>query len=609
MALTLPGSVDLTASANPVAAQPESPADWTAAQRRAFKRELLRYFGSQASEVPTPVALSAAMVAAVVWLHVEATLVFGWLAIVLLVLALRWRLIPRLAADAAGDVDRQVAIALAISAASGLAHGAAAWLFFPHLELLERALVTMFMMSWAAGAVQITAGYLPSFVAYFSTSVLPLALTWAIVGGLPGHLAWMQALLPLSLLMFGLVQARFAAAAQRLFRSSFSYRLEAERQCDRASEASRSNQIQRERAEEANRAKSRFLASASHDLRQPLHTLVLFGAALQERVRTPQDQEIVGHMMGAIKALRELLDGLLDISRIDAGVIQPERSRFDMAQVADQVADEYAAVAARKGLRLVSRVPLGTSVFTDRLLMTRIVRNLTDNAVKYSEYGEVVIDAVTLGDTVELRITDQGVGIPGDELDKIFQEFYQLANPGRDRERGLGLGLSIVSGLAELLGIEIRLTSQLGQGTTVHLRLPAQPSAAGTPSPAQVPPAPAALHGVRVLVVEDDVMVQRATRTLLESLGCRVEVVASVAAAENHAAATDVDVVLADYRLGAESGLQAVQAVRQHRPDVHAVLVTGDTGAREIREVSDSGLPMLSKPVDALELKRALARR
>jgi signal transduction histidine kinase/CheY-like chemotaxis protein len=522
---------------------------------------------------------------------------------------LRWRLIPRLAADAAGDVDRQVAIAVGTSVASGLAHGAAAWLFFPQLDLLERALVTMFMMSWAAGAVQITAGYLPSFIAYFSTSVLPLALTWAVVGGLPGHLVWMQALLPLSLLMFGVVQARFAAAAQRLFRSSFSYRLEAERQRDRANEASRSDQIQRERAEQANRAKSRFLASASHDLRQPLHTLVLFSAALQERARTPADQEIVGHMMGAINALRELLDGLLDISRIDAGVIQPERSRFDLASVADQVADEYAAVAARKGLRLVSRVPLETLVFTDRLLLTRIVRNLVDNAIKYSERGEVVIDAAGPADALVLQISDQGVGIPGDELEKVFQEFYQLDNPGRDRERGLGLGLSIVSGLSELLGIRVRLTSQLGQGTTVHLQLPAQPSVAGLPSPAQAPPTPATLHGVRVLVVEDDLMVQRATRTLLESLGCRVELAASVAAAAHCAAAGEIDVVLADYRLGAESGLQAVQAVRKYRPEVHAVLVTGDTGAREIREVSDSGLRMLSKPVDALELKRALARQ
>jgi len=360
----------------------------------------------------------------------------------------------------------------------------------------------------------------------------------------------------------------------------------------------------RDRAETANRSKSRFFAAASHDLRQPLHALGLFLDLLAAGALVPAQRELLERARHSFQGTEELLNQLLDISRLEAGTVEPNVAAIDLVQMCERLDSEIRLEAEAKGLSLRFH-PLPEAVASDFVLLERILRNLLLNAVRYTEGGGVLLACRRRGDCVRLEVWDTGAGIPPEQVERIFEEFYQVGNAERDARRGLGLGLAIVSRLARLLGHDIEVRSIPGKGSRFAITVPLAglDADAGAPVPAvaTVADADAALMGLRVAIVDDNPHALEALRHFLLALG--IEPVAAesgeglmtaLAAGGGPPAA-----VLADLRLaGGVDGTEVIAEVRRRYGDsVPGVLLTGDTAPERVRQAVDSGYVLLHKPV------------
>ncbi|MDA8230466.1 MAG: PAS domain-containing protein [Magnetospirillum sp.] len=360
-------------------------------------------------------------------------------------------------------------------------------------------------------------------------------------------------------------------------------------------------------AERANLAKSKFLAAASHDLRQPVQSLLFLIDVLATSSAGRQAAKVVGNMRRSAEALRSILDGLLDISKLDVGGITPEIADVPLDALLTQMRDEYAPRFAAKGVefRMVATTAWGR---TDPLLLGRMLRNLLENALKYTERGKVLLGCRRRGDRVAVVVGDTGVGIAPDKLIDIWEEFYQVANPNRDRRFGLGLGLAIVRRLAKLLGHRVDARSAAGKGSLFSVELPAAAERKTETSPACLP-SPAASRKTLV-VIDDDPIVLEGLRAVLEMGGYTV-----LAATELSGAMDGVrgwtaapDAMIVDYRLGAgETGIDAVRSLRElFRRSIPAVILTGDTSSELVDAVRGGCCRVMNKPVHAEELKTVI---
>jgi signal transduction histidine kinase/ActR/RegA family two-component response regulator len=563
------------------------------AEALSLPHELLRHYARQVRRVPLPVFIGAALVAAMAWHQVPTFWLASWLALVACVLALRWVVLGRLPGMNQIAVERRLLIAAGLSLLNGVVHGLCV-AFLPYMSELQRSVQTLFLLGLCAGAVATTAGYMPVFMAYMLPTLAPLCVMWASSPGDRGSGPTTAVLIAL----FALVLLALARDACRLLASSLEIRLQ---QID----LNRRLRLALDEAEAASRSKTRFLASASHDLRQPMHTLTLFAAALTMRPLDPPTKQIALHMNTALQALASQLDALLDMSRLDAGVVQVRSADVALGQFLRRLCDELAPGAHRKGLALHLAGELDLHCQTDSLLLERVVRNLVDNAIKYTSAGSVTVRMAAAEGGVELRVIDTGCGIPPDEQARVFEEFYQLNNPERDRTRGLGLGLSIVQRLVALLGLRMTLRSTAGEGTEITLVLPqAQPD---EPAPTQAPAPMQALGSLRVLVVDDEESVREGMRTLLEAHGCRVTLASGQGEALELARGQRPQIVLADLRLrGGEDGITVIRALRALHPGLPALLVSGDTAPQQMRAAQDAGVRLLHKPVQVELLTRAI---
>lgn len=376
-------------------------------------------------------------------------------------------------------------------------------------------------------------------------------------------------------------------------------------QTQRALEARQVAEVAQAEAEDANRAKTVFLASASHDLRQPLHAMGLFLSALARADLSDKQQQLLTQAQATALATGDMLATLMDFSKVDAGVITPQIEPFALQHVFQKLERELAPMAEEKGLAFRMR---DTSLVlqADPALVEMILRNLVLNAIRYTDSGAVLLACRRRGLRAVIEVWDTGVGIPEHQHQAIFREFHQLGNPERDRRKGLGLGLAIVEGLARAMSVDVTLRSQAGRGSVFRLTLPIslQPWAAQSPSVQDEPD----LSGLRVLLIDDDETVCAAIADLLATWGCWCEVATSDEDALKVLSGFDPDVLLADYRLRSHrTGLQAVQAVRARlgRP-VPAAIITGDTAAERLREAHASGLVLMHKPVPADRLQAVL---
>lgn len=559
-------------------------------------REVLTLIARQVGLIPWPVLLVACLVGAVAARQADAAVVLAWVAAVVIVLLIRWRHLHRPPApqEPLGPAMRR---AVLLSGLNGVTH-AVGLLFFSGMSELERSVVSMLLVGLTTGAVGTTAGHPGVYRAYALPVMLSLSMAWA-VSPLSSHQGWMGASMAVLSGLYLMVLLSLARHNHQSLLDSVALRQRETALNQELRQALRA-------AEQANAAKTRFLASASHDLRQPLHTLTLFSAALKAQPLDERSAEIVGHMNIAINALGEQLSSLLDISKLDAGTVHAHLQPLAVQPLLDSLYRDFLPWARHKGLHLaLEGAPGLLAVQTDGALLARIVRNLLDNAVKYSDAGTVWLGARAEGGRVLIHVRDTGRGIAPAHQRRVFEEFFQVDNPERDRSKGLGLGLSIVQRLAYLLDITVTLRSEPGVGTEVELSLPAATQMPAPPEPA--PDAPAAAPMCHMLVIDDEAEVRAAMRSLLGTLGCQVTLAASTDEAVRLAALDPPDIVLADFRLrGEESGIKAIRQLRERQPALPALLISGDTAPDRIQEAEAEGLSLLHKPVSVDELLQAI---
>ena len=362
----------------------------------------------------------------------------------------------------------------------------------------------------------------------------------------------------------------------------------------------------RESADRANQAKSRFLATASHDLRQPLQTLALLNGALRRMAQELEIIDAVAQQEQAIAAMSRLLNALLDISKLESGAVKPVMMDLSVASLFEEMRREFADLAASKGLQLqISHTP--ESIVSDPALVEQILRNLVSNAIKYTRQGTVRLRAGREGSSIRLEVIDTGIGIPGDQLSYIYDEFYQVGVPANSTRDGYGLGLSIVQRLVALLRLGLRVQSAVGEGSTFALVVPAGhdvpartiSTSHGEASPQTVP------SGRHLLLVEDDVAVRDATRMLLRVAGYSVVTASSPEEALSVARESKpIDAVVTDYHLGeGKTGMHVIEAIRQLSDGlIKAVLITGDTSSAMAGLSQDPLVRLASKPINADEL-------
>ncbi|MEJ0015763.1 MAG: ATP-binding protein [Acetobacteraceae bacterium] len=364
-------------------------------------------------------------------------------------------------------------------------------------------------------------------------------------------------------------------------------------------------QSARDAAVSADQAKSQFLATASHDLRQPLHAMNLFISALRRRVSGEEATKLVANMASAAESMQMMFNSLLDVSKLHAGAVDPVIREFPAEEVLARLRNAFAASAAAKGLDLDIQPALSV-LRTDPVLLESILRNLISNAIRYTRKGEVTVLCRARDGIGAIEVSDTGPGIPADQIERAFEEFQRL-DTSNAAERGLGLGLAIVRRLARLLDLQIEIDSEVGIGTafTVHVPLVAgfqpQQSAAGEVT--------VSMTGRRVLLVDDDPLVRTALAREIADWGARITVVGSSEAALWALGSDPPDVAIVDRDLG--EGANGVELLAQLQTrfghPIPAVVVTGATDATAMDELRRAGFPWLTKPLDAAVLRRKVS--
>ncbi|MBD9394545.1 hybrid sensor histidine kinase/response regulator [Acidovorax sp. ACV01] len=371
--------------------------------------------------------------------------------------------------------------------------------------------------------------------------------------------------------------------------------------------------LQKEQADYANLSKSRFLAAASHDLRQPMHALGLLFESLRPHIADEPSQHLVQSITTTIHTLEDLFNALLDISKLDAGVIQCDVQAVLLHRTLARIEAEFRPVAERKGLRFAMHAPAqGVAVRSDPALLDRMVRNLVNNAIQHTRQGTVLVACRPRAGTVLVQVRDSGPGIPPELHKEIFQEFYQIQNLERDRSNGVGLGLAIVERLSRMLNHPVSLRSSPGCGSTFTVELPRSapgPAAAATPM-AQAIDSLQSLRGRSIAAIDDDPIVLDSMRELFVHWGCSLTAAASAdeLLAKLTAEGIVPEVVISDYRLrNGETGAQAIARVVSFcGHPIPGVLVTGDTAPERLREAAQSGHAVLHKPVRPGKLRALL---
>lgn len=483
-------------------------------------------------------------------------------------------------------------------ALSGIWWGSVGAAFFQPQAMEYQMLIFFVLSGMGAGSVASLSAYNPAFNAYFLISMVPITV----------RLFWeddrTNTILAFLAILFIASLCYFAAQLNRTFVLSLKLRFENSHLVNKLRE-------QKDEAEIANQAKSKFLAAASHDLRQPLHALTLYTSILADNLQKPQNKKLIGQINHSIEALQSLFNALLDISRLEAGTLVPERRSFRLRPMLDRVVNDFEGDAREKGIRLHIQCdePI---VFTDASLLEQIIRNYVSNAVRYTSQGSITISCENRGTDILVSVKDTGIGIPADQLDAIYGEFYQLTNPERDRSKGLGLGLAIVKRISQLLEHEISVSSSVGQGSAFSVRIPMGSKASFIDLPrASVEWMNNQAEGKsNIVIVDDDIDVRESTEALFLSWGCNVYTGATPQEALSKLSRDKVipDAIIADYRLrGGRTGIGAIDLIKaQFGNEIPSLIITGDTASEPLQAIQNSGIPLINKPVSPAKLRSFL---
>ena len=479
---------------------------------------------------------------------------------------------------------------------------AAAWGVAPLLLMAEpnlvaaTLLVLVLLVMAAAGAHAVAAQRVAIYTWLFSLLVPLIAF-----------MLWKNAPIPVAVglltLAFMLMTLFFSNAEHRLFMKEMQTKLDN----DALVRALRQQVFL---VEQADREKSRFLASASHDLRQPMHALGLFAATLEKQLARTPLQPTVTNMIRSIDALEQSFSAMLDISKLDAGVVEPNLHPFPIRDLFRVLHMHCAGQAEELGLALRFK-PGGKVVMSDPHLLERVLSNLIHNAIRYTPEGGIVVVARTRQDGVSIEVWDTGIGIDEEELPKVFDEFYQVTNPGRDRSRGLGMGLAIVKRLVLLMGHQLEVSSRPGHGTVFRILIKASELAEMDNLVVAADTLPSPIDFSRtLLLIDDEESIRVGMRGLLETWGYLVLAAANIAEAcmEVRRHAGVIDIVISDLRLAnGEDGIEAIERVRAvYGAPLPALLITGDTSPDEVKRVHESGHQVMFKPVRTRDLYAVL---
>ena len=539
-------------------------------------------------------AVVASFMAAVLYDKLPTRAVLPWLIAAYLHSAIRvvlWNAFRR-AKPTVEDMPRWGRYAVITAAMAGVIWGAAGLTLQVPGSLSYQIVVLLVTTGLAFTSAYLAAPWLPAYRVFVYPTFILSAVPF-LLGGDVWHIA-----IGLGTLGFLPLVLRYAQRLCRGLQVSIGVRLQ---NADLVVEL----RAQKKAAEEANVAKSRFLAVASHDLRQPLHALQLFVQALEDTTLPTHAQQLVANVRRSVDSMEELFDALLDISRLDAGNVRARVETIPLAELFDRLSFEYAPVARQKGLGLTV---MKTSVYvrSDPTLLARIVRNLVANAVRYTERGCVMIGCRRQGESIRIEVWDTGPGIPPDKQVEVFQEFAQLGNPERDRRKGLGLGLAIVDRLARLLGHEVRLRSKVGRGSVFCVTVPrGQLDERELLDPVAEITAHFDLSGRLALVVQSDPKLRESIRKLLAAWNCDVLTAASGAEMLGKLGALKrpPDLIVAEGPAPAESGSAVVELLRnEFNADVPALLLSATTEAAGTTE-DPGGLPVLYRPFHAGRLR------
>lgn len=557
----------------------------------------------------SPLLLMSNMMAALLvfglllsWHNVDQQHLLQWLGLVTAVVALRviLLLVYNRVPSRPGTALIWGGLATIGTFMSGVLWGISPWMLFANQGWFDQLMLGFLLVgAIGAGSVALLTPFLPAFYAYFLPSLSPFVYLLATQGD-P-----VQAALAVGVLIYIGALSIFAHRAHRASTSSIEVRLE---NLNLVQELVR----QKEEAEKSNVAKSRFLAAASHDLRQPMHALGLFVETLRERIHHPELRRIVDNIGASVEAMNDLFNALLDISRLDAGVIQPMPVDFSLFSLLERIRNEYEVPCAEKGLRLRVR-PRQARVHSDPALVERILRNFVTNALRYTRKGGILVGVRRGRGVWRLEVWDTGMGIPKDKQKDIFQEFVQLNNPERDRTRGLGLGLAIVDRLASLLQHPIIVRSTPSRGSLFAIELPMASGADPLPlDSASGSPVFTSFPGTLVIVVDDETAILKGMMDLLHGWGC--EVIIAGSGDDLMAKLADCsrvpDLIISDYRLrGNETGVAVIQRLQEEfNAPIPGVLITGDTAPDRIQEARSSGFQLLHKPLQPARLRMLMTR-
>lgn len=362
-------------------------------------------------------------------------------------------------------------------------------------------------------------------------------------------------------------------------------------------------------AEKADRGKTRFLAAASHDLRQPLQAIAMFTAALKSTPHNKEDDAILSSIQECLSGANEILGALLDVSRLDAGVLKPQPQDFILCDMMEMLEAEFLPQARAKGLDL--RFVASTAVVhSDPGLLGRIIGNLVANAVRYTEKGRILVGCRRLGQKLTIEVWDTGPGIAPAMRERIFEEFFQIGNPERDRRRGLGLGLAIAQRLSRKLDTPITLESKQGSGSVFKVEMTLAPNQEIDMPGTREAAVPGMVEGKLIMIVEDDPTQAHALSILLGRWGCESVTASGLTEALETLSGTErmPALILADYRLRSErTGAEAIEAIRHSSGrQIPGIIITGDTEPARLAQAARSGFRLLSKPVDSNDLFTAI---
>jgi len=372
----------------------------------------------------------------------------------------------------------------------------------------------------------------------------------------------------------------------------------------------------------ANAAKGHFLSAASHDLRQPVAAIGLLSGLLKERLKDSGLTSITTRLMDAVHAMESLLSGLLDLSRLEAGAIQPSRQAIDLNDLLKRIGSHAREAALQKGLRLRMH-PTRAIAWSDPVLLEQMVRNLVGNAIRYTSSGGVLVGVRPRGDALSIEVWDTGAGIDPQDQERIFEDFVQLGNAARNQSKGLGLGLAIVRRASQLLSHPVRLRSRPAHGSCFAITVPAHQGKAAAPE-AVPEPMPVSTHAStldaaadntwladrHVVVLEDDDTVRSALSMRLKAWGARVSAVESLEDLEELLGRVmHIDALITDHQLPDGDGLQALAMARRQHPALPALLITGNTDQAHLQVLSASGAPVLHKPFSTEALQATLSQQ